>query len=107
MNSFGVRFPMHDVNVPSHNSPIQPCYCFTRQTDDYEIQTVVMNKDGVDILSFWGKARPRDPGRGPDWHPLVFHWTISRRSWRPAATSRSSTNAAIGASGGKHAQDYG
>ena len=32
-----------------------------------------MNNDGVDILSFWGKARPRDAGRGPDWHPLVFH----------------------------------
>ena len=24
-------------------------------------------------LRFWGKARPRDPNRGPGWHPLAFH----------------------------------
>ena len=27
----------------------------------------------IDILSFWGKARPIDPSRGPGWHPLAFH----------------------------------
>ena len=27
----------------------------------------------MDILGFWGKARPRDPDRGPQWHPLAFH----------------------------------
>ena len=27
----------------------------------------------MDILPFWGKARPRNPDRGPKWHPLVFH----------------------------------
>ena len=27
----------------------------------------------MDILSFWGKARPLDPDRGPRWHPLAFH----------------------------------
>ena len=25
------------------------------------------------LLHFWGKARPRDPNRGPKWHPLVLH----------------------------------
>lgn len=27
----------------------------------------------MDILSFWGKARPLDPDRGPRRHPLAFH----------------------------------
>ena len=27
----------------------------------------------MDILRFWGKARPRDPERGPEWHPLAYH----------------------------------
>ncbi|MDD9985155.1 MAG: CRISPR-associated helicase Cas3' [Spirochaetaceae bacterium] len=27
----------------------------------------------MDILRFWGKAQPRDPDDGPQWHPLVFH----------------------------------
>ncbi len=27
----------------------------------------------MDILCFWGKARPRDADRGPQWHPLAFH----------------------------------
>ena len=27
----------------------------------------------VDILSFWGKARPCRANIGPDWHPLAFH----------------------------------
>ena len=26
-----------------------------------------------DLLRFWGKARPCDPGRGPQWHPLAYH----------------------------------
>ena len=25
------------------------------------------------IHRFWGKAQPRDPDEGPQWHPLVFH----------------------------------
>ena len=24
-------------------------------------------------LSFWGKAQPLDPDRGPQWHPLPYH----------------------------------
>ena len=27
----------------------------------------------MDILRFWGKARPSDPERGPRWHPLAYH----------------------------------
>ena len=27
----------------------------------------------VNLLRFWGKARPSDLDRGPGWHPLVFH----------------------------------
>ena len=27
----------------------------------------------TDMLRFWGKARPCDPGRGPQWHPLAYH----------------------------------
>ena len=27
----------------------------------------------MNILCFWGKARPQDPDRGPQWHPLAFH----------------------------------
>ncbi|MDE0456274.1 MAG: CRISPR-associated helicase Cas3' [Chromatiales bacterium] len=27
----------------------------------------------MDILSFWGKARPLEPVRGPNWHPLAYH----------------------------------
>ncbi len=27
----------------------------------------------MDILPFWGKARPEDADRGPGWHPLAFH----------------------------------
>ena len=27
----------------------------------------------MDILCFWGKARPVDPERGPRWHPLAYH----------------------------------
>ena len=27
----------------------------------------------MNLLRFWGKARPSDPDRGPGWHPLVFH----------------------------------
>ena len=27
----------------------------------------------IDILGFWGKARPVEPSRGPGWHPLAFH----------------------------------
>ena len=27
----------------------------------------------MDILRFWGKARPFDPERGPRWHPLAYH----------------------------------
>ena len=27
----------------------------------------------TDLLRFWGKAQPRDPGRGPEWHPLAYH----------------------------------
>ena len=26
-----------------------------------------------DLKRFWGKAQPREPGRGPAWHPLVYH----------------------------------
>lgn len=29
--------------------------------------------DDIDILSFWGKARPSDDTGGPRWHPLAFH----------------------------------
>ena len=25
------------------------------------------------VLRFWGKAQPRDPERGPRWHPLAYH----------------------------------
>ena len=28
---------------------------------------------GMNVFRFWGKAQPRNPGRGPDWHPLAFH----------------------------------
>ena len=27
----------------------------------------------MDIGRFWGKARPLDPDRGPQWHPLAYH----------------------------------
>ena len=27
----------------------------------------------MNILDFWGKAQPRDPDKGSEWHPLVFH----------------------------------
>ena len=27
----------------------------------------------MDIGRFWGKARPLDPDRGPQWHPLAHH----------------------------------
>ena len=27
----------------------------------------------TDLLRFWGKAQPCDPGRGPQWHPLAYH----------------------------------
>ena len=27
----------------------------------------------MDICRFWGKARPCDPDRGPEWHPLAYH----------------------------------
>ena len=27
----------------------------------------------MNVLSFWGKAQPSDPGRSPEWHPLAFH----------------------------------
>ena len=27
----------------------------------------------MNLLRFWGKAQPRDPDSGPQWHPLVFH----------------------------------
>jgi len=27
----------------------------------------------VDYLSFWGKTRSADEGKGPGWHPLAFH----------------------------------
>ena len=27
----------------------------------------------MNILGFWGKAQPRDPDSGPDWHPLAYH----------------------------------
>ena len=27
--------------------------------------------DDIDILSFWGKARPSDDTGGPRWHPLA------------------------------------
>ena len=27
----------------------------------------------MDILRFWGKARPVDPEHGPKWHPLAYH----------------------------------
>ena len=32
-----------------------------------------MTEGGVNILSFWGKAQPRDSDKGPRWHPLAFH----------------------------------
>lgn len=31
------------------------------------------DRSEIDILRFWGKARPVDSARGPRWHPLVFH----------------------------------
>ena len=27
----------------------------------------------MDIFCFWGKAQPRDPDNGAEWHPLAFH----------------------------------
>ena len=27
----------------------------------------------MDICRFWGKARPCDSDRGPEWHPLAYH----------------------------------
>ena len=27
----------------------------------------------MEMLSFWGKAQPRDPERQPAWHPLAYH----------------------------------
>ena len=27
----------------------------------------------MNLLEFWGKARPRNDGAGPCWHPLAFH----------------------------------
>ena len=27
----------------------------------------------MDYMSFWGKTNRADPGKDPDWHPLVFH----------------------------------
>ena len=27
----------------------------------------------MNVLSFWGKARPLNPDRGPQWHPLPYH----------------------------------
>ncbi len=32
-----------------------------------------MTETDATILSFWGKARPCNPDRGPRWHPLAFH----------------------------------
>ena len=26
-----------------------------------------------ELMRFWGKAQPRDPERGPSWHPLAYH----------------------------------
>lgn len=26
-----------------------------------------------ELMRFWGKAQPRDPARGPSWHPLAYH----------------------------------
>jgi CRISPR-associated endonuclease/helicase Cas3 len=31
------------------------------------------NDAAMNTLSFWGKARPLDPDRGPTWHPLPYH----------------------------------
>ena len=36
-------------------------------------QVPQMNTEGMEILRFWGKARPLDSGCGPKWHPLAFH----------------------------------
>ena len=27
----------------------------------------------MNVLSFWGKAQPLEPDRGPQWHPLPYH----------------------------------
>lgn len=32
-----------------------------------------MNLNPAALHRFWGKARPRVPDRGPQWHPLVYH----------------------------------
>ena len=32
-----------------------------------------MHWSTMEICRFWGKARPCDSDRGPEWHPLAYH----------------------------------
>jgi len=45
--------------------------------------------DDIDILSFWGKARPSDDTGGPRWHPLAFHSLDVAAVGRPDGQTRS------------------
>ena len=36
-------------------------------------KTLLQTRVNTDLIRFWGKARPREPGRGPTWHPLAYH----------------------------------
>ena len=67
-----MRYCRESTTRPSQQAARPTAHALSRRAVAVSKSIATKVLDAMDILHFWGKARPKSPA-GPCWHPLVFH----------------------------------